>query len=269
MRLKRVRMAEPNLTFAMPGLFVKSWMSLIGDNGIAMANVPENRVSSGVSASTAHHEGAAHRQGSRIGYRFLKRAFDIVFSACVIVVGAVPAAILAVAVARDTGGSPIYSQERVGRGGRPFRLYKFRTMVADADDVERHLDEAQLEQWRRERKVDSDPRVTPLGRVLRRASVDEFPQFANALLGQMSVVGPRAITRGELEGWYAHAERERLLSVRPGITGLWQVGPRNECLFEDGRRQALELDYVGRASASLDLRLVARTLGAMVHGTGR
>lgn len=95
-----------------------------------------------------------------LGYRLVKRAFDVAFSAAVIVVGFVPCVLLSVAIAVDTKGSPIYSQERLGRLGRTFRIYKFRSMVADADDVEKYLDAEQLAEWRRERKVDDDPRVT-------------------------------------------------------------------------------------------------------------
>lgn len=203
-----------------------------------------------------------------VGYRFFKRGFDIVFSAVVVVVGFVPGVLLAIAVARDTGGSPIYVQERVGRGRKPFRLYKFRSMVADSDDLEKHLNAEQLEQWKRERKVDDDPRVTSLGRFLRRTSIDEFPQFLNSFVGQLSVVGPRAITQEELDS-YTEVEQARLLSVRPGITGLWQTGPRNEYDFASGKRQQLELSYVEKASPVLDLSLVMRTLRAMADGTGR
>ena len=107
----------------------------------------------------------------QVGYRLVKRAFDVVFSAAVIVVGLVPCALLAVAIAADTKGSPIYSQERVGRLGRPFRIYKFRSMVADADDVEKYLSPEQLAEWHRERKVTDDPRITRLGRVIRSTSL--------------------------------------------------------------------------------------------------
>ena len=106
-----------------------------------------------------------------LGYRFIKRAFDAAFSTTVIAVGLAPCVLLAIAIAVDTKGSPIYSQERVGRLGRPFRIYKFRSMVADADDVEKYLNAEQLAEWRRERKVDDDPRITRLGRIIRSTSL--------------------------------------------------------------------------------------------------
>lgn len=196
-----------------------------------------------------------------LSYRFAKRAFDIAFSAAVIVVGLVPCALLSIAIAFDTMGSPIYTQERVGRLGRPFRIYKFRSMVVDADDVQKYLTPDQLAQWERERKVDGDPRITRLGRILRRTSLDELPQFLNVFVGQLSVIGPRAITMAEL-GHYG-ADAPLLLSVPQGITGAWQAGPRNEATFENGERQAIELGYARHARLREDIRVFGATFGAM------
>lgn len=120
-----------------------------------------------------------------LGYRFLKRFFDVVFSLCVVVVGLIPSLFLSIAIVIDTKGSPIYSQVRVGKWGEPFRIYKFRTMVADSDNVEKYFTPEQLEVWKRERKVDNDPRITRLGCVLRATSIDETVQFLNVLLGQI------------------------------------------------------------------------------------
>lgn len=204
-----------------------------------------------------------------LGYRVAKRAFDVLFGAAVVAAALVPCALLSVAIAVDTKGSPIYSQERVGRLGRPFRIFKFRTMVADADDVGKYLDERQLEEWRRERKVTDDPRITPLGRLLRRTSLDELPQFLNVLRGDMSVIGPRAITYDELRAYGADAAE--LLSVPQGVTGAWQAGSRNDATFRSGERQAIELGYVRRAGLREDARVFLATFGAMFgsNRTGR
>lgn len=196
-----------------------------------------------------------------LGYRFVKRVFDIAFSTVVVVVGLVPCALLSVAIAADTKGSPIYTQERVGRLGRPFRIYKFRSMVADADDVEKYLSPEQLTEWRRERKVDDDPRITRLGRVIRSTSLDELPQFLNVFMGDMSLIGPRAITFDELSEYGDDAAL--LLSVPQGVTGAWQAGPRNEATFENGERQTIELGYVRGASLGEDLCIFLATFSAM------
>ena len=121
----------------------------------------------------------------RLGYRFVKRAFDIAFSLCATIAGLIPVALLCLAVRLESPGSPIYLQERVGYRGKPLRILKLRTMVADSDDVEKHLSPEQLTQWERERKVDDDPRVTRVGRFLRKTSLDELPQFLNVLAGQI------------------------------------------------------------------------------------
>lgn len=194
-------------------------------------------------------------------YRLAKRVFDVAFSAFAITVGVVPCLLLAAAIALDTKGSPLYSQVRAGRNGLPFRLYKFRSMVADADNVEKYLTEEQLAAWKRERKVCDDPRVTRLGRFIRKTSLDELPQFINVLLGNISVIGPRPITYDELAEF--GNDVELLLSVEPGITGAWQCGPRNEASFDNGRRQAIELSYVRDACVRLDATIFFSTFRAM------
>lgn len=201
-----------------------------------------------------------------LGYRALKRAFDVAFSVVALAVLLVPCAALSLAVAADTGGTPVCAQVRAGRRGRAFRVYKFRTMATDADDVAKYLSQPQIDQWLRERKVDDDPRITRLGRILRRTSLDELPQFANVLLGQISLIGPRPVTYDELEAFGADAVE--LLSVPPGVTGAWQCGPRNRATFENGMRQRVELGYVRTAGVRADARIFFRTFAVML-GRGR
>ena len=200
-----------------------------------------------------------------VGYRFIKRTFDVVFSGAVCLVGLIPSAIVCAAIAADSPGSPIFRQERVGQGGRRIGIYKFRTMVADAHEhPERYMTPEQLVQWEREQKVDDDPRVTRIGRVLRNTSLDEIPQFLNVLLGDLSVIGPRPVTQAETLEF--GDERDEFLSVKPGITGWWQVTERNDATWENGRRQELELYYVRHASLALDLRVFAKTFKALGRG---
>ena len=201
-------------------------------------------------------------------YRVVKRGFDLVVSSAVITLGLVPGAVLAVAVAKDTYGFPIFVQERIGHKG-PFRCYKYRTMAAGADDANEFLTPEQFEVWLRERKLPDDPRVSKLGRFLRMTSIDEFPQFLNVFLGQMSIVGPRAIIAEELEGNFTPEERRRYLSVPSGITGAWQVGPRNNATWANGLRKAIEFDYIEHASIGVDAAIILKTFGTMfVRKTG-
>ena len=199
-------------------------------------------------------------------YRVCKRLFDIVFSLVVIVVLAVPMGILCLAICIETPGGPLYAQERVGRGGKPMRIFKLRSMVDDADDVRKYLDDAQEQQWRSERKVDSDPRITRMGRFIRSTSLDEVPQFWNVLKGDMSVIGPRPVTQDEL-AWLGE-DADEYLSVRGGITGLWQTTARNDATWESGERQRIELEYVRGFGPAMDARVFVDTFGVM-FGSGR
>lgn len=220
---------------------------------------------SAFAVSEEEHVAETARNG--LVYRFVKRAFDIAFSLCVVVVGLVPGLILSVVIAAETKGSPLYTQERIGKNGKPFRIFKFRTMVADSDNVKKYLNPKQYEEWEREHKVTDDPRITSLGKILRATSVDEFANFLNVLVGQMSVIGPRAIVEDEIS-WFG-SDKDTLLSVRPGVTGWWQVRDRNEATYDSGERQKLELYYVEHASISFDARIFFMTFKAVFNRTGR
>ena len=200
-----------------------------------------------------------------LGYRFVKRVFDIVFSGVVCAVGLIPSAVLCAAIAIDSPGSPIFRQERVGLHGRKIGIFKFRTMVADAHEhPERYMTPEQLETWEREQKLDDDPRITRVGRILRSTSLDEIPQFLNVLLGDLSVIGPRPVTESETREFGEN--RDEFLSVKPGITGWWQVTEHNDATWANGNRQLLELFYVRHASAALDLEVFIKTFKAMGRG---
>lgn len=204
----------------------------------------------------------------RRGYRAVKRAFDVVFSGAVIAVAAVPSTLLCLAIRLESPGNPIYSQVRMGRLDRdgtlhPFRMYKFRSMYADADErLAELLDRNEVEGAMF--KMRDDPRVTRIGRFIRRHSIDEFPQFVNVLLGQMSVVGPRPPLPREIP---EYEERDfRRLTVKPGLTGPWQVSGRSDLSFRD--MVELDLEYIGKRSFLYDLGLIARTVRVVLTGDG-
>lgn len=194
-----------------------------------------------------------------------KRVFDIVFSLIVIAVLLIPTAILCLLIVIDSPGKPFFRQERIGQYGKKIYIWKLRTMEPDAHyRPEKYLDDGQLAQWEREQKVDDDPRITRMGHFLRRTSLDELPQFINVLTGELSVIGPRPVT---LEETYEFGNaRDEFLSIKPGITGWWQVVARNEATWANGERQMLELFYVRHASFGLDLRVFVRTFKAMLNG---
>ncbi len=199
-------------------------------------------------------------------YHAVKRAFDLVFSAVATAVCLVPGAIICAAIVIDSpGASPIFTQKRVGQYGKPLYMYKFRSMYPDAhSNPERYFSPEQMQQWLREQKVDDDPRITRVGRFLRKTSLDELPQFLNVLKGELSVIGPRPVTMEETYDY--GTARDLVLSIKPGITGWWQVCARNEATWESGDRQALEVFYARHASLPLDMRIFARTFKAMARG---
>ena len=202
------------------------------------------------------------RAQSRLG-RSLKRSGDVVFSAAVLGLGSPLFLFLAVLVKLSSPGPVFYVQKRVGRGYRNFGCIKFRTMRPDADAVLAHVLERSPEmraEFDRDFKLRNDPRITPIGRFLRRSSLDELPQFLNVLRGEMSVVGPRPIVNKEI-GRYGDYMDE-VLAVRPGLTGLWQVSGRNNLSYP--KRVRLDLAYARGRSFLIDLAIILRTFGVLL-----
>ena len=198
--------------------------------------------------------------------RILKRGFDLVVSG-VLLVGASPLLLAVAILAASDGGAPLYGQIRVGRHGRTFRLRKFRSMTVDSEVRLRRLldaDPAARLEWDRERKLRHDPRITRVGRFLRKSALDELPQLWNVFRGDMSLVGPRPVVEAELERY--GDEADAYLMVRPGITGLWQVAGRNDVDY--GRRVALDAWYVRHWSLWNDLVVLFMTLPALLSRRG-
>ena len=205
---------------------------------------------------------------SRLAYRIVKRAFDIVFSGCVLAVIAVPSLVLAAAIRLESEGNPFYSQTRVGQTHRDgslstFRMWKFRSMYSDADERLAEL-RGQNEIAGAMFKMKEDPRVTRIGKFIRKHSIDEFPQFVNVFLGQMSVVGPRPPLPNEVAE-YTEFDLQRL-AVKPGITGWWQVTERNSTGFDGMVRR--DLEYIAKRGPITDLKIVVLTVIEVITGKG-
>ena len=193
-------------------------------------------------------------------YDLLKRVFDILLSLLALVVLAVPLVILSIIILIDSpGASPIYTQLRIGKDGRSFKFYKFRSMVPNAESM---LDELlpDNEMDGPAFKMKDDPRITRFGRFIRRCSIDELPQFINVIKGDMSLVGPRPPLPREVE-MYTDFQRQRL-TVIPGITCFWQVQPsRNELSFDEWLEW--DLKYIEERSIKTDLYILIKTFGAV------
>lgn len=197
----------------------------------------------------------------------VKRLLDLTLCALgsVVLVPLIP--LLALLIRLDSKGPVFFTQERLGQGGKPIRVWKFRTMVADAEEVLRKIldeDPAMREAWEKDQKLPRDPRLTRLGRFLRHTSLDELPQILNVLRNEMSLVGPRPIVEDEISR-YGEAY-ELYKRVKPGITGLWQVSGRNDVSY--ATRVKLDQHYVYNWSVWLDIYIIIRTLPAMLTGSG-
>ena len=196
--------------------------------------------------------------------RIAKRTFDIVGSLGLLILFSPVMIAVALAVKFTSKGPIFYAQERIGLHGKPFKMFKFRSMVVGADDQLKSLLDQQGTSDKPLFKVNDDPRITPVGRFIRRYSLDELPQFANALIGTMSLVGPRPQREAEVALYDEDAHRR--LFMKPGITGLWQVSGRSDLSWDDAIR--LDLYYVENWSITTDIVVVARTAAAVVKPSG-
>ena len=199
----------------------------------------------------------------------IKRGFDIIFSALVLGLLLPLFLIIAFCIYLSSPGSVIYYQKRIGRGGKTFRCYKFRTMVQNAEAKLQDIlqnDEELRKEWNQTYKLKKDPRITTIGAFLRKTSLDELPQFWNVLKGDLSVVGPRPVVKEELDKYFGE-ERYKILSIRPGITGLWQISGRSDILCYKERIR-LDKHYVENHSLLLDTKIVWKTIFVMIGAKG-
>ena len=232
---------------------------------------PAEEAAEAAPAETAEKEAPAAyrpRSGFKYGcYLFVKRTFDIVASGLFLLVFCWLYLILALCVKCSDGGSVIYRHKRIGKNRKQIYVSKFRSMKKNADQLESMLTPEQLEQYKREYKIDNDPRITKIGNFLRKTSLDELPQIWDIFVGRISVVGPRPLMESEVNEKYG-ADGDKLLSVKPGMIGWWGCNGRNNTTYESGERQKLELYYVDHCSVWFDLKIIFKTIGSVLKGTG-
>ena len=207
-------------------------------------------------------------QCKRVMYLAFKRVFDIICS-LVGIMFLVPLLALIKIAYLCTGDfkSVLYSQERIGKNGKIFRLHKFRTMVVDADEIlEKLLKENpdMRREYKENKKLKNDPRITKVGKFLRKFSLDEFPQFLNILVGDMSLIGPRPVVLDEVENYGKN--KEKFLSVRPGLTGYWASNGRSNVSYKE--RMKMELFYVDHCCIRLDLEIIWNTIITVIKRDG-
>jgi exopolysaccharide biosynthesis polyprenyl glycosylphosphotransferase len=203
-------------------------------------------------------------EGRTTGYEASKRALDITLTGLGLLVLSPFFILLAIMIRMDSPGPVLFTQTRIGRSGEPFRCWKFRSMFVDAEQRKSELLDRNEMAGGTTFKMKQDPRITRVGRLIRRASIDELPQLWNVLVGDMSLVGPRPPLPQEVAGYTAHEKRR--LAVKPGITCIWQVSGRSDIPFQE--QVLLDIEYIEKRSFWLDLALLVRTIPAVLLARG-
>ena len=197
-------------------------------------------------------------------YRLIKRIFDFILSLIGIAIMSPLFLIMSIMIKCDTKGPVFFKQRRIGLNGKPLYIYKFRTMVTNAEELIASFTPEQKKEWEESYKLKYDPRITRVGKILRKTSLDELPQLINIIKGEMSIIGPRPVVEEELS-WYGN-DVDLVLSVKPGLTGWWAVNGRSEVPYP--KRCDLELYYVKNASLALDVRILLGTLKVVFSQRG-
>ncbi|MFO7160415.1 MAG: sugar transferase [[Clostridium] cellulosi] len=197
-------------------------------------------------------------------YNVLKRFFDILLSVIGLIILSPVFLIISIIIKLTSPGPVLYKHKRVGYMGEEIEIYKFRSMVVDSDNFEKYFTKEQMKHFKENFKLENDPRITKIGKFLRKSSLDELPQLINIIKGQMSIVGPRPIVKDEVKKYGIYADT--YFSVNPGLTGLWQVCGRSNTTYEE--RVQLDVKYVQNRSLLNDLKIILKTFGAVVTSKG-
>ncbi|MCL2693709.1 MAG: sugar transferase [Oscillospiraceae bacterium] len=197
-------------------------------------------------------------------YLFLKRAIDISVSFLGLILLSPVFLLLAAAIRADSKGKVVYTQKRIGKNGKTFKIYKFRTMVHNADEVWENFTPEQKAEFEVNFKLENDPRITRTGEFLRKTSLDELPQLVNILLGDISIVGPRPIVEREVYKYGVSAWK--LMSVKPGLTGYWQVSGRNDVTYDE--RVEMDMFYIDNMSLLTDTKIFFKTFKVVLDKKG-
>ncbi len=209
-------------------------------------------------------QSTSYKVNYKKSYLFAKRAADIIVSFIGVAVCLIPMLIIALIIRIESPGSPVFVHQRIGKNRKPLPLLKFRTMYANAEQMIENFTPEQKKEWETNFKLDDDPRITKVGKFLRRTSIDELPQLINILKGELSIVGPRPVVTKELTK-YGENE-DKFLSAKPGLTGYWQAYARSTCTYE--QRMEMELHYVENANFWWDVKILFATVGAVLRKRG-
>ena len=188
-------------------------------------------------------------------YIKIKRVIDVILASVALILLSPLFAIIAIAIKIDSKGPVFFAHKRIGKNGKIIKLYKFRSMVINAEELIKSFTPEQMREYKENYKLTNDPRITKVGKFLRKTSLDELPQLINIINGDLSIIGPRPVVADELEKYGVN--KDKFLSVRPGLTGYWQVNGRSNTTYEE--RMEMELYYVDNCSLWLDIKIFFKT----------
>lgn len=197
-------------------------------------------------------------------YKVVKRIIDVVLSSIALVVLSPIFAIIALAIKLESKGPVFFKHTRIGKDGKIIKIYKFRSMVENAEDLIKKFTPEQMKEYKENYKLTDDPRITKVGKILRKTSLDELPQLINIIKGELSIIGPRPVVQKELEKYGSNAQK--FLSVTPGLTGYWAANGRSCTSYE--KRMEMELFYVDNLSFKLDVKVFFKTIEAVIKREG-
>ena len=197
-------------------------------------------------------------------YLISKRVIDVLIAFPVLLIVLIPMGLITLLIKLESPGPAIYVHKRIGKNGASIGLLKFRSMFVNADEMITSFSPEQKAEWEANFKLANDPRITRVGKILRKSSLDELPQLINILKGELSIVGPRPVVMEELERYGDN--KDKFLSVTPGLTGYWQAYARSTCSYE--QRMEMELHYAENASFWWDIKIMFATVGTVLRGKG-
>ena len=201
---------------------------------------------------------------SKINYISVKRIIDVIISTIGLIVLSPIFLILAIIIKLDSKGPVFFAHTRYGKDGKKFKMYKFRTMYENAQDMINDFTPEQMKEWKENFKLQDDPRITKVGKFLRKTSLDELPQIVNIIKGDLSIIGPRPVIEEELEKYGDN--KDKFLSVTPGLTGYWQANGRSSTTYE--QRMEMELYYIDNLSLKMDVKVFFKTIEAVIKREG-
>lgn len=210
------------------------------------------------------YEKSGKKELETVCYKVFKRMFDIILSVCAIIVLSPLMLAVCIIIKLDSKGPALFIHERIGKNGQPLPLYKFRSMYINAEKMIDDFTPEQKAEWEQNFKLDNDPRITKVGKILRKTSLDELPQLFNIIKGELSIVGPRPVVKEELEKYGKN--KNKFLSVTPGLTGYWQAYARSNCSYE--KRMEMELYYIDNANLIWDAKIILATASAVLTKRG-